>query len=189
MVYTNLDSKETAKHGLFESSRITSTDVGRLYDVLVQNKEGNNIDVDNGVPVKVGDFTGSGLQERKATVAGVKDKVAIVGSPAVIKDAFTKAQEQAYNFYIPAGTLAKAYQVTAETEDIFGVAKYQFTNSRDTDIAVGAYVVTDGTGKWTAQADAPDASANAFIGKIHSVSVGTYYTIVRILVLQNKDIA
>ena len=33
------------------------------------------------------------------------------------------------------------------------------------------------------------STTNGFIGKIHSVSAGTYYTMVRILVVQNKTVA
>ena len=44
-----------------------------------------------------------------------------------------------------------------------------------------------------AQADGTQVSTLTsnigFIGRIHSVSAGTYYTMIRIQVLQNKDVA
>ena len=84
MVYTNLKDSPRTLHGLFESSRLTATDTGRIYDALVvkdmTDKEA--IDVDNGVAVKIHDFTGDGLQEVYATVATTKDKIAVVGAPA-----------------------------------------------------------------------------------------------------------
>ena len=196
MVYTNLEASNAGLHGMFESSRLESTDVGRIHDVLVRDESGNDpveINVDNGVPVKVGEFTGNGLQERYATIAGVKDQIAVIGSPALIKDAFTTAQGQPYNFFNKAGFDAKAYSVKAEYEDIFAVANYQFTNVNAagqpdmTVIKKGAYVVTDGNGKWTAQAAAPTAANYGFIGKVHSVAVGNFYTMVRIACIQNTQ--
>ena len=196
MVYTNLEASNAGLHGMFESSRLESTDVGRLHDVLVRDESGATpvaIDVDNGVPVKVGEFTGNGLQERYATIAGVKDEIAVIGSPALVKEAYTEGQGQPYNFYNKAGFDAKAYSVKDEYEDIFAVANYQFTNVDQsgnpdmTAIVRGAYVVTNGAGKWTAQATAPTAANYGFIGKIHSISVGTYYTMVRIACIQNTQ--
>lgn len=191
MVYTNLKDSPQTLHGLFESSRLTATDTGRIYDALVvKDMTGKEaIDVDNGIAVKIHDFTGDGLQEVYATVATTKDKIAVVGAPADVKSAMTTAQAQPYNFYIPAGTSAKAYQVRAEDDDIFGVALYQFTTESVANVKKDAYVVVDGNGMWVAQAAAPDATKYGFIGKVHSVSQGSYYTIVRILAVQNKDIA
>lgn len=196
MIYTNLEANARELHGMFESSRLESTDVGRIHDVLVKDGTGENakdIDVDNGVPVKVGEFTGDGLQERYATIAGVKDKISVIGSPALVKTAFTREQGEPYNFYNRAGVDAKAYSVKEEYEDIFAVASYQFTNTNSEGqpdmevIKEGAYVVTDGQGKWTAQADAPTATSYGFIGKVHSLAIGNFYTMVRIVTVQNKQ--
>ena len=53
-------------------------------------------------------------------------------------------------------------------------------------------VVVDGKGMWEAH-DVSELETlkgtNGFVGKIHSISVGTYYNIVRIQSLQNKTIA
>lgn len=187
MVYTNLPAVEAQKmHGMFESSRLESTDVGRIYDALVVDNmtDKNPIDVDNGVPIKVQAFTGDGLQERYATIAAATDQIAVVGAPAVVKEAFTTSQKQPYNFYIPAGTDAKAYQVKADYEDIFAVASYQFTNEEE--IKVGSYVVVDGNGMWTVQNTEP--TNHGFVGQVHSIVTGTYYKMVRILVLKNENI-
>lgn len=198
MIYTNLEASNAGLHGIFESSRLESTDVGRIHDVLVRDESGDdpvNIDVDNGVPVKVGEFTGDGLQERYATIAAVGDEIAVIGSVPLVKDAFTKAQAQPYNFYNKAGQLAKAYSVKGLYEDIFAVANYQFTNTNaagDPDMTVikkGAYVVTDGNGKWTAQAAAPSAQTYGFIGKVHSIAVGNFSTVVRIVCVKNEAVA
>ena len=184
-IFTNLTATEAKLHGIFESSRIKASQTGHIYDALVKNSEGKEIEVDNGVLIKIGDFTGNGLQEVAATIAKVTDKVAITGAPALVKDAFTKQQSQEYNYVNIAGNPVKSYELVEE--DIFGVASYQFTNEEE--VKVNAYVVPDGNGAYTVQTEAPDASAYGFIGKVHSISVGTFYTIVRVQVLQNKNVA
>lgn len=196
MAYVSTKAGNAGMHGIFESSRLESTDVGRIHDVLVRDESGNDpvaIAVDNGVPVKVGEFTGDGLQERYATIAGVKDEIAVIGSVPLIKDAFTRAQNEPFNFYNKAGVDAKAYSVKGLYEDIFAVADYQFTNTTNdgspnmTLITEGNYVVTDGQGGWTAQASAPTASNYGFIGKIHSIARGGLYNVVRIVCVQNEQ--
>lgn len=181
MIYTTFEAVELGKHGMFESSRLKATDIGHLYDALVKADD-KEIPVDNGVAIKIGNFTGNGLQEVEATIAGVNDKIAVVGSPAIVKDAFTTAQAQPYNFYNKAGVDAKAYEVVEG--DIFAVASYQFTN--EAEIAFGKYVQVDGTGKWTIVDEIPETG---FVGKVHSVAVGTFYTMVRIECVQNEQIA
>lgn len=194
-IYTNLKAVEKQLHGLFESSNLMATDVGNLYDALVRDVDGKEISCDNGVALKIGEYTGNGLQERYATIAGLKDKIAVTGAPANVKTALTKEQSQPYNFTNPAGKPAKAYQIQDVDvhTDIFGIASYQFTDASAKNVKVGALVTVDGKGAWVAQADGVTANTlsttNGFIGKIHSISVGTYYTIVRIQVVQNKQIA
>lgn len=195
MVYTNLKAKESDMHGMFESSLMSATDIGRIFDVIVRDESEKAIAVDNGVPVKLGSYTGNGLQERYATIAKATDAIAVIGSPAEVKTAMTNEQGQAYHFVNAAGKPAKAYQVndSAVYEEIFAVASYQFTDESAKNVKVGSLVVTDGKGMYVAQADGTElstlTSTNGFIGQIHSVSVGTYYTMIRIQVLQNKDVA
>ena len=180
-IYTNLNEVEANVHGMFESSRLKATVVGHLYDAIVREDE-TEIAVDNGVCIKMGEYTGEGLQTRYATVAEAGDKVAVTGSPAIVKDAFTKAQEGEYNFYHTAGTVAKAYELVEE--DIFAVAKYQFTSG---DVKVGAYVVVDGNGAYKATNSDP-TTTNGFVGKVHSIASNEFYPMVRIEVIQNKQI-
>ena len=195
MIYTNLKAKENAMHGMFESSLMSATDIGRIFDVIVRDESQKPIEIDNGVPVKIGDYTGNGLQERYATIAKATDAIAVIGSPAEVKTALTTEQGQSYHFVNAAGKPAKAYQVNDPDvyEDIFAVASYQFTDESAENVKVGRLVVTDGKGMYVAQADGTQVSTltstNGFIGRIHSVSAGTYYTMIRIQVLQNKDVA
>lgn len=180
MVYTNMEAVQSGKHGMFESSRIRASITGHLYDVKFDN------DIDNGVLVKVEGYTGNGLQERSGKVATTKDKVAVTGSPALIKDSFTTQQAQPYNYFNRAGEPVKCYELVPE--DIFAVASYQFTDESKEQVKVGAYVIVDDKGAYTAQSS--DASTtNGFVGKIHSISVGAYYTMVRIEVIKNETVA
>ena len=193
MVYTNLASREKNMHGLFESSALLATDVGNVYDAFVRDESEKPIAVDNGVALKIGDYSGNGLEERYATIAKITDKIAVTGAPAEVKTALTTEQGQAYNYTNPAGKPVKTYQIADPSvhTDIFGIASYQFTDDSAEKVKVGNLVTVDGKGAWIAS-EATELTnlqgTNGFIGKIHSLSVGTYYTIVRIQVIQNKDI-
>lgn len=199
MAYVNSDAN--GRHGIFESSRLKATDVGRLYDARVQataNNVTSDIEVDNGVAIKIGDFTGNGLQEVYATIAGVGDKIAVVGTPAVVKDARVASDEIPSKFTNKAGRLSKAYEVLNDSHEIFAVADYQFTDASKANIKVGNYVTWDGTGMWVAvasNATAPkmageNGATNGFIGKVHSIAYDNIglTTIVRIQCIQNVQI-
>lgn len=196
-IYTTYIPVAGGTHAIWESSNLKSTDIGNVWDVLVC-KAGDDdkmtpIDADNAVAVKVGEYTGNGLQERYAEIAAVKDKVAVLGTPALLKSAFTKAQASPKNFYNVAGLDAKAYEVV--DQDIFGVSLEGFAdaalvNITDANVKKGLYVVVDGTGKWTVQTAEPSATAYGFIGKVHSLAPDMIEetTIVRVLCLQNVQL-
>lgn len=185
-IYTNLEAVKLGQHGMFESSRLKSSIVGNIYDVVVRDENDKAISVDNGVAVKLGNHVEGELQERYATIAKAGDKVVIIGNPAIVKDAFTKAQSEAYNYSVPAGVAAKAYEVLDDDDDMFAVASYQITKTTG-DVAVGDFVVVDGNGAYKVVTADPSAT-NGFVAKVHSLAVGTYYTMVRLEVLQNKTI-
>lgn len=199
MAYTNSDAN--GRHGIFESSRLKATDVGRIYDALVRAEVSNQmvpIEVDNGVPISIKEFTGNGLQEVYATIAGVGDKIAVIGTPAVVKDARVASDEIPSKFTNKAGHISKAYEVLDDDYEIFAVADYQFTDASKANIAVGRYVTIDGNGMYVAvaaNASAPkfageNGATNGFIGKVHSIAYDNlaYTTIVRIQCLQNVQI-
>ena len=179
---------------------IPKTSAVEVADKLVANgirAIWNFAHVDLNVPegIQVENVHLSDRQERYATIAKATDAIAVIGSPAEVKTALTTEQGQAYHFVNAAGKSAKAYQVNDPDvyEDIFAVASYQFTDESAENVKVGRLVVTDGKGMYVAQADGTQVSTltstNGFIGRIHSVSAGTYYTMIRIQVLQNKDVA
>lgn len=187
-IYTNLKEVPENLHGMFESSRIKESN--HLYDVVatdgVGTEDENLINVDNGVALKLGDYTGVGLQERWGEVAGKGDSIVVAGAPAIVKDAYTKAGEAPFNFYNRKGTSLKAYEILEK--DIFAVASYQFTEDSKNLVKFGSYVVVNGDGLWKAVASAPDATYG-FVGRIHSLSVGDYYTMVRIQAIKNETVA
>lgn len=206
-IYSNLNALPMGMHGVWESSLLKSQLSGHIWDCLVveETTTGSGasatttrtpINCDNGVAVRVGDFvtgennTQIGLQERYATIAGVKDKIGVVGSVPIIKDARTALEETEPYFYNKAGQDSKVYEVVGDEYDgdIFGVGLHQFTTATQTLAkTLGSYVVVDGNGKWVAQAAKPTASAYGFIGRVHSTWTNNDYTIVRIYAIQNKD--
>lgn len=186
MIYTNLKMVDATMHGLFESSRLKSTDCGKILDLIVRDSSDKVIDVDNGVALRALANTGDGLQTKYATIAGVGDKVYIAGTPALIKDAHTQAQAQPYNFTNKAGQPLKAYEVLGDEAEVFAVANYQFTDAKVP--AVGDYVVVSGDGMWVAEASEPSASTYGFIGRVHSIATGTFSTTVRIECIQNVQL-
>lgn len=191
-IYTNLKEVATGTHGIWRSSLLRSTIAGHILDARVQGTvdgETVDIDVDNGVALKLNGWTHDGLQERTAVIAGAKDKIVVTGSPAIVKDAFTRNQASETNFYVPAGQLVRVYQVEGDEidGDIFGIGDFQFSNANKADIKVDAYVVVDGNGGWTAMATKPSASAYGFIGQIHSIQKGLTYSVVNIFAIQNVD--
>lgn len=191
-IYTNLTAKEADKHGLFRSSRLKASDVGRIYDLIVRDGEDKEIPVDNGVAVKIGNATGDGLQTRYATVATVQDKVAIIGTPATVKSALTKEEAQEYHFFNKAGKISKAYEVRPDEAEIFGVAAYQFTTLVDSGAAkpaFGNFVVVDGKGGYKELASGENVDTYGFVGKVYGFEVGTYETIVLIEVVKNEQLA
>ena len=194
-IYTNA-AVSGGTHIIAQSSLIKSTLTGHIWDCQVCSADTSGstpvytpIEVDNGVMVKVGGFTGNGLQERVATIAGVKDKVGFICSVPLVKDAMTRGQADESYFYHKAGQLARVYEIQGDEfdPDIIGVSLNAFTDASQANVAKDAYVILDGAGKYVAQASKPTASSYGFIGQVHSIQVGMNYTLVRIAVIQNVD--
>ena len=199
-IYSNLNELAMGTHGIFEASLLKATISGHLWDCLVVSETtGANSEVvrtpiacDNGVCVKVGGFTGNnnGLQERFATIAGVKDKIGVTSSIVNIKDARTDLEATEPYFYVRAGEDSKVYEVIGDEfdGDIFGVGLHQFTAATQSLATTrGNYVVLDGNGKYVAMNSQPTMSNYGFVAKIHSTWTNGYYTIVRLYVIQNVD--
>lgn len=172
-IYTTMNKVPVQEHCVFESSNLKSTIVGNIYDGVCEE------DVDNGMPLKLGAYTGEGLQLRTVTKAGVKDQVVIAGTVPVIKDAMTTLEK---NFNNKAGNPIRCYEVVKD--DIFAISK-KFING---EVAVGKYVCVESDGTYKIYDSDPTAT-NGFVGLVHSIATGTFYDMVRILVVQNTTIA
>ena len=188
----NFNANFNAEHGVFESSLLKATISGHIWDARVQATVDNkvvDVDVDNGVAVKMGGFTGDGYQERTATIATAKDKIGVIGSVPLVKDGYNLATGSEEKFYNKAGQLSKVYEVVGDAfdPDIFGVTSYLFSSNANL-LKVNNYVTVDGNGGYVAVANKPAANTNGFIGQIHSIYTNNFFTIVRIAVLQNKDV-
>lgn len=194
-IFTTMEALEQSKHGIFRSSRLKSTDVGKILDLVINNgltaDAKKDIAVDRGTPVKAGARLNDGLQLREGTIAGVKDMVYIVGNPAIVKDAMTRFQEEEYNYFVKAGEVSKCYEVLGEIAEVFGVADYQFTTKVDDAAGVqfGNYVVVDGNGGYVELAAKPDAADYGFIGQVYGFEMGNNQTVVLIECIQNKQLA
>ena len=198
-IYGNLTQRPMGNHGILEASLMKSTISGHLWDCLCVEETTSSgttvrtpIEMDNGVCVKVGDFThnDNGLQERYATIAGVKDKVGVTGSIVNVKDARTELEGTEPYFFVRAGEDSKVYEVYGDPfdGDVFGVGLHQFTAATQSlATTVDNYVVLDGTGKYVASATAPTMSNYGFVARVHSTWTNNDYTIVRLFVIQNVD--
>lgn len=175
-IYTTLNKVNTTEHCVFESSNLKSTIVGNIYDGVCEE------DVDNGQALKIGAYTGEGLQLREVTKAGVKDQVVIAGTVPVIKDATTTLQNNFNNFYNKAGQPIRCYEIVKD--DIFAISKNFITG----DVKVGKYVCVEADGTYKIY-DTDKSTTNGFVGLVHSIKTGTFYDMVRILVVQNTTIA
>ena len=172
------------KHGIVRTTNLKATYSGHLFDVVHASK-----DLDNGMNVKIGDhITADGRECVDATFPAVGDKIALVADVVSFYDTSTTAKQAEYNYYIPQGQPARAYEV--EQYDKFGVSDYMFTTKVGEAVAVCNYVTVDGNGKWKeiVSTSAPDAAATGFIGKVYGFDTGDNEKIVLIETIQNVQI-
>lgn len=175
-IYTTMNKVPVAEHCVFESSNLKATIVGNIYDGVCEE------DIDNGQALVLKNYTGEGLQLREVAKAGVKDQVVIAGTVPVIKDAMTTLQANFNNFYNKAGNPIRCYEVVKD--DIFAISKNFITG----EVAVGKYVCVEADGTYKIY-DSDMSATNGFVGRVHSIATGTFYDMVRILVVQNTTIA
>ena len=134
------------------------------------------------------ELTADGRECVDATFPAVGDKIALVADVVKFYATSTTAKQAEYNYYIPQGQPARAYEV--EQYDKFGVSDYMFTTKVGAAVAVGNYVTVDGNGKWKeiVSTSAPDAAATGFIGKVYGFDTGDNEKIVLIETIQNVQI-
>lgn len=180
-IFYNGTDVGTTKYGIASSAKIKESN--HIYD-LVDTVN----DVQNNANVKVGDYTGNGLQERTAVTAGNKDKIVFVCSPALITDTSTSERQQEYNFINKKGIDFKAYELGVD--DVIGISEYSIAaiNTGTKKVVEGNYIVTDGARGWKELASA-SAASYGFIGKIIGFQTQSFQTIVLVSTVQNTTVA
>ena len=135
--------KNVPEHAVAESSRLTATTAGHIYDLEMIE------DTDNGTIVAVGAHVEGQLFKAKKYVAG--DKPYLVLTPPLAYNG-KKAWSAEKYFYNATGEIARAYELYVG--DIYTLSADAFTG----DPAVGKYV--DATHK------AAEAAGTGFVGQI-----------------------
>lgn len=174
---------EDGKYMVARSTKIKATDCGHLYDLVDAAA-----DVEQGCNIKVGDYTGNGLQERKAETPAEGDAIAFVCSVPLIYESYRTSDQFEWKFVNVKGKDFRAYEIVKD--DIFGVSDYGFTTILDAQkgVEVGNYVVVDGNRKWKEVKTAPDTKQYGFIGKVIGYEKYQYDTIVLIHVIKNETV-
>lgn len=89
--------------------KVLSSHAGNIESVLIQNAEGENIEVPNGVFVKLGELAGLGREVKLATLGADEDGEALlVASPEVLYEAGKEIDD----FVNEAGQVARAFRLS-----------------------------------------------------------------------------
>lgn len=165
------------KHGVAESTLMLGTVNGAHFYNMV-----SNVALDNGSVSKFDVENYEGDDYFATEVPAIEDEIVLLLNPVKIYEEFaTQCQDEAY-FYNAAGELIRAYEV--KKSDRFSLSREAFKEDiTASEVAVGKYVVVDGTGYKLDVVDTdPNAAAvtNGFVGKIVKVNAnGTYLIIVK----------
>ena len=163
------------KHGVAESTLMGATFSGAHF----YNME-SDVDLDNG-SVSVLDVENYKEDDVFMTAVPTKeDKIVLILNPVKIyEDYMTQMQEECY-WYAKKGERVRAYEVY-ET-DRFSLSVEAF--KEDAEVAVGKYVVVDGTG-YKLDVVGSKPSGYGFVGKIIDQNAnGTYH----IFVIRNRAV-
>lgn len=163
------------KHGIAESTLLGATMAHMHFYNMV-----SDVDLDNG-SVSVLDVENYKEDDVFMTAVPAKeDKIVLLLNPVKIyEDTYTEQQNEEY-FFNAAGELIRAYEIY-ET-DRFSLSVEAF--KEDAQVAVGKYVVVDGTG-YKLDVVGSKPSGYGFVGKIIEQNAnGTY----QIFVIRNKAV-
>lgn len=178
-IYTDGKWKNVdGKYMVARSSKIKATDTGHLYDLIDKTN-----DVEQGSNVKVGAFTGEGLQERVALTPAIADQIVFVCDTGLLYATAYKSDQFEWKYVNKANRDFRAYAL--EKDDVFGVSDYGFTTVANNELKLGDYVVVDGARKWKSVDSAPDETQYGFIGQIMGFEKYQYDTVVLVNVIQN----
>jgi hypothetical protein len=147
-------------HAIVRLDKVRSAYVGHLYDVV------HSADMDNGNVVKIGTNVTGQRDLFNVTVPSAGDgSLYLVASPEIIYDQTTTKAGALENFYIPAGTAARVYDIARG--DIFSVT-YDGLTLLGTDAVKGNFVVAQAGLKLK---EATSTTTEKFVGKIIDVEV------------------
>ena len=165
------------KHGIAESTMLKATNCGNFYNVV------GTVDLDNGsvCVLDVENYKEDDYFE--AAVAKVTDKIVLLLNPVKIyEETYTEMQNEE-NFYNASGELIRAYEIY--DTDRFSLSVEAFKAEPTSEVAVGKYVVVDGTGYKLDVVENKPESGYGFVGKIIEQNAnGTY----QIFVIRNRAI-
>lgn len=168
------------KYGYAESSALAATHGdAHIYSVVDED----NI-LENGMLVVLDemiDFENYSIKKPEA-----KDKVVLVLNVPIIYDQSTTMAQADWNYFIPAGTPARAYSIIPT--DRFAIADYMVeTLAGEGKPAVkGNYVVAKNDGKYKEVAsDGFQADQYGFAAKIVDITYKSNLTLYRLVVKQN----
>ena len=178
-IYTNGKwNNVDGKYMVARSSKLKATDTGHLYDLIDTTN-----DVEQGCNLKVGAFTGNGLQERVALTPAITDQIVFACDTGLIYENAYKSDQFEWKYINKKNRDFRAYAI--EKDDVFGVSDYGFTTIVNNEIAKGDYVVVDGSRKWKTVADEPSKTEYGFIGQVIGFEKYQYDTVVLVNVIQN----
>lgn len=181
-IYTNGRWENVdGKFMVARSSKLKASETGHLYDLIDTTN-----DVEQGSNVKVGAFTGNGLQERTALTPAITDQIVFVCDTGLLYETAYKSDQFEWKYVNKANRDFRAYAV--EKDDVFGVSDYGFTTVANDVIAKGDYVVVDGARKWKTVDTEPDKTQYGFIGQVIGFEKYQYDTVVLVNVIQNVQL-
>lgn len=159
---SNFDDYAYKKHGVFHATLMHATDIASAFYNMVNDKaamDNGSVSVLKPENYKEGDVFN--VEAPKIT-----DKIVILANPVKIYEEYTKMMQEESQYYIGKGEIVRAFE-TFET-DRFSLSEEGFKD--DTEIAVGKYVVVDGTGfKLTTVDEDPNKTTvtHGFVGYIY----------------------
>jgi hypothetical protein len=150
-------------HGIVRLDKVKSAYVGHIYSVV------HTADMDNGNVVKIGALKAGERELHAVTVPSAGDNgIYLIANPEIVYDQTKTKNGALENFYIPAGTAARAYHLAEG--DIFSVT-YDSLSLLATDAVKGNFVVAQAGLKLK---EVASTTSEKFVGQIIDIeTLGT----------------
>lgn len=159
------------KHGVCETSDITSVQVGHLYSLVADE------DIDNGSFCVLGDYVKGDVW--KAAIPAKGDKLILINTSIIIYEDYTKKMQEEANFYNAAGDVMRGFEL--KDTDKMALSTECFNGVPE----VGKYVAVDGTG-YQLKVYGAAPTDTGFVGYIYDTATNGNY---RIIVQKNEKLA